>query len=118
MSWDPFQRDVLAELGIELYVLAGADDARAAMEEPAPEALPARPQAAARMESPSRAESRPAARAPIDTRAVLLRQLLRAAGGESREQAVLALAEPLSGLRGNPAAKRALWPLLRRLRRP
>lgn len=76
MSWDPFQRAALAELGIEVYVSAyvEADDA-------------------------------------------LRRHLLKAVGGDSREQAMRALAEPLSGLRGNAAAKRALWPLLRRLRR-
>lgn len=118
MSWDPFQREALAELGIELYVLGGNGEDRVLAEEPAPAAAASRTQAGTRMESPLRAGARPASQAPMDTRAVLLRQLLRAAGGEAREQAVLALAEPLSGLRGNPAAKRALWPLLRRLRRP
>ncbi|WP_430759621.1 hypothetical protein [Solilutibacter silvestris] len=94
MSWDPFQREALAELGIELYALGGGNVVATA-EASAPDA--------------------PRARA--ETGDVLLRNLLKAAGGETREQAVLALAEPLSGLRGNAAAKRALWPLLRRLRR-
>ena len=95
MSWDGFQREVLAELGIEVYVLGDA------------EAVAVAPEASAPVASRARAETGDA----------LLRHLLKAAGGETREQAVLALAEPLSGLRGNAAAKRALWPLLRRLRR-
>ncbi|MBW8823981.1 MAG: hypothetical protein JF567_07120 [Xanthomonadales bacterium] len=86
MNWDAFQREALAELGIEVYALGGGDIAAAP-------------------------------RAPVETGDALLRHLLKAAGGDAREQKVLALAEPLSGLRGNAAAKRALWPLLRRLRR-
>ena len=76
MSWDAFQREALAELGIEVYAYAHAE-----------------------------------------TDDALRRHLLMAAGGDAREQAMRTLAEPLSGLRGNAAAKRALWPLLRRLRR-
>lgn len=94
MSWDAFQREALAELGIEIYALGGTDAVVA----------PAANEAAAK---PARADAGDA----------LLRHLLKAAGGDAREQAVLALAEPLSGLRGNAAAKRALWPLVRRLRR-
>ncbi|MBS0214238.1 MAG: hypothetical protein JSR63_00760 [Proteobacteria bacterium] len=96
MNWDAFQREALVELGIELYALGGGDDV-----------VVASPVASAPAVSRTRAE----------TGDVLLRHLLKAAGGEAHEQDVLALAEPLSGLRGNPAAKRALWPLLRRLRR-
>ncbi len=96
MNWDAFQREALAELGIELYTLGVGD---------APVAAPA-------------ANEGVAPRARAESGDVLLRHLLKAAGGGDREQAVLALAEPLSGLRGNAAAKRALWPLLRRLRRP
>lgn len=94
MSWDAFQREALAELGIEVYAL-GSGDAVAAPMAGAP-VVP-----------------RPGA----GTGDALLRHLLKAAGGDMREPDVLALAEPLSGLRGNAAAKRALWPLLRRLRR-
>ena len=96
MSWDAFQRDALAELGIELYALGGGDVAAVVSPEAGVLVAP---------------------RARAETGDVLLRHLLKAAGGETREQAVLALAEPLAGLRGNAAAKRALWPLLRRLRR-
>ncbi|MGH8082432.1 MAG: hypothetical protein ACREP7_17780 [Lysobacter sp.] len=46
----------------------------------------------------------------------LLRNLVRAARREAGDTAVLALFD-LPSLRGNPAAKRALWPRLRALRR-
>jgi hypothetical protein len=75
--WDPFQREVLAELGHVPYVIA----------------LPEHP---------------------------LVDALLRAAGRtrESADAAVLVRAWPApASLRGNAAAKRALWPSLRRLRR-
>ncbi|PNS09243.1 hypothetical protein [Lysobacter silvestris] len=92
MSWDAFQREALAELGIEVYALGGTSAA--------PELIDA-----------------PVANSSAQTADVLLRHLLKAAGGDAREQDVLALAQPLSGLRGNAAAKRALWPLLRGMRR-
>ena len=75
--WDPFQREVLAELGHAAYVMA----------------LPGDP---------------------------MLDALLRAAGRNraSADAAALARAWPApASLRGNPAAKRALWPQLRGLRR-
>lgn len=79
MSWDPFQRAVLAELGHPLYLAtAGGAHVDAAM--------------LARV-------ARAAARAP--------EELLQ------YPQIVAALA----GLQGDAAAKRALWPRLRALRR-
>ena len=77
-AWDPFQREVLAELGHPVQVMA----------------LPEDP---------------------------MLDALLRAAGRSRRsgDAARLARAWPApASLRGNAAAKRALWPALRRLRRP
>lgn len=47
--------------------------------------------------------------------------LLRAAGRDRASADAAALLRglpPASALRGDPAAKRALWPMLRRLRRP
>ena len=76
--WDRLQRDVLAELGLPVQVLA----------------LPEGP---------------------------LVDALLRAAGRErgSADAAALLRDWPSpDALRGDPAAKRALWPRLRRLRRP
>ncbi len=75
--WDPFQREVLAELGHAAYVMA----------------LPEDP---------------------------MLDALLQAAGRSraSADAAMLARAWPdPASLRGNAAAKRALWPQLRGLRR-
>ena len=75
--WDPFQREVLAELGHPAYVIA----------------LPEDP---------------------------MLDALLRAAARsrESGDAARLVREWPApSALRGDAAAKRALWPALRRLRR-
>jgi hypothetical protein len=75
--WDPFQREVLAELGLVPHALALPED-------PMVDAL-------------LRAAGRD--RAAADAAAVLR-----------------GLPDPAS-LRGDPAAKRALWPRLRRLRR-
>ena len=85
MNWDPFQREVLAELGHVLYVplQAAAPDVRAG-----------------------------------NADAGMLARLARAAGvdaGDLRAHAdILAMA---TALRGDAAAKRALWPRLRALRR-
>lgn len=81
MNWDPFQREVLAELGHQLY-------------RPAP---------------PTLAAADPA----------MLARLARAAGMETDELHAQADFAALSlRLRGDAAAKRALWPRLRALRRP
>ena len=76
--WDPFQREVLAELGLVPHVLA----------------LPEDP---------------------------LVDALLRAAGRDRQAPDAAALLRdcpPPATLRADPAAKRALWPRLRRLRGP
>ena len=90
MSWDPFQREVLAELGHVLYRPANLVAA-----------LPAHPgpDAAAR------------------TDLAMLTRLARAAGVAS-EALPPSLQEPaaLARLRDDGAAKRALWPSLRALR--
>lgn len=90
MNWDPFQRAALAELGLALYRLPGS-------------LSPAPMQAAA-------------AGAADD--AGMLTRLARAAG--VAPEALLAHAEiaaTAARLRGDAAAKRALWPRLRALRR-
>ena len=84
MSWDAFQREVLAELGHVLYV-------------------------------PLRAGSPAAVMAEADIG--MLARLARAAGVDA--EALHAHAEIVaaaSRLRGDAAAKRALWPRLRALR--
>lgn len=81
MSWDPFQREVLAELGHILY-------------RPAPAIGPAQVDEAALMR---------VARAAALTPARLLQHA--------------DIVAAIAGLHGNAAAKRALWPRLRALRR-
>jgi hypothetical protein len=88
VSWDPWQREVLHALGHTVFRLAPAKSpaARAQKSAPAEDAL--------------------------------LRALLRAAARDMEADDAVALlhAWPLASLRGNPAAKRALWPRLRALR--
>jgi hypothetical protein len=90
-AWSASQRERLAAMGLDLYVRAG--------ERRRPGAVPAHDTTAG------------------DDR--LVRALLRAAGVAPGEPAgdVHAALPPLDALRGNPAAKRALWPRLRALRR-
>ena len=88
MNFDPWEREVLAELGHAVYRLAppGSSVAHAQNSAPGENAL--------------------------------LRALMRAAARdmEAGDAAALLHAWPLASLRGNPAAKRALWPHLRALR--
>ncbi len=93
MSWNPQQQAMLAAMGYTLYRQAGA-----AAEAPLPRASDTAP-------------SHPSPRASSDR---LLQALARAAGGH--DLAALAL-PPIDQLRASGAAKRALWPTLRALRR-
>ncbi len=88
MSWDPFQREVLAELGLVAYQASS---------------------------QASTASDRPAG-AP-DPR--MLARVARAAGlaPEALQASAPAIAAACAALAGDAAAKRALWPRLRRLRR-
>ena len=86
--WDAFQREMLSALGHEVVVLAAAMDA-------AP------------------VEAAPAAQFDATGMPPLQQALVRAVGGDPTRLAGLA---PLEQLR-TPAAKRALWPRLRALRR-
>ncbi|QIL21490.1 hypothetical protein [Thermomonas sp. HDW16] len=82
MSWDGFQREVLAELGHVLYRPMHAQAAR------------------------------------VDVDAGMLARLARAVGMDADElHAHADIAAQTMTLRGNAAAKRALWPRLRALRR-
>ena len=105
MSWDPFQRAVLAELGHDAYRVAAASSGGA-------------PVAVAGHAAPAAAG--PGAGMGSDARdAALLAKLAQAA--RLSPQALLAqqagIADLLPRLRSDPAAKRALWPRLRALRR-
>lgn len=92
MSWDARQRGLLSAMGYRVLRQAGA--------------VVAPPEAVVVAETPSAAA--------VATDDPLLRALRRAAGG--RDPSSLPL-PPLDRLRGDAAAKRALWPLLRALRR-
>lgn len=91
MSWDPFQRDVLAELGHVVYRQAGVEIA-------------------------AEVDAISVDMALLD--AQMLARVARAAG--LTVDALQARGQDMQGiarLRGDPAAKRALWPRLRALRR-
>ncbi|MEO5628705.1 MAG: hypothetical protein ABIQ62_02905 [Thermomonas sp.] len=91
MSWDPFQREVLAELGHVLYRQAG-------------------------VEIVADVDVAGVDGALLDER--MLARLATAAGmSVDGLQARLQDLQAITGLRGDAAAKRALWPRLRALRR-
>ncbi len=98
-SWSPQQREWLQALGHEVLVLAGA-------EAPSP----------ATSVLASTTPDHPAPTRPAAGDGPLLRALRRAAGRRDLDQLVW-LPDPES-LRGDAAAKRALWPRLRHLRKP
>ena len=90
MNFDPWQREVLEALGHTVYRLAPMESSAAAQ-----------------------------AQKPASVEDALLRALLRAAAHDVEADDAGALARtwpPTAQLRGNPAAKRALWPRLRALR--
>lgn len=119
--WDAQQREWLQAMGYSVLSLAGDESAAPVAE------APVRNERSDGVRTPSgergdsvRGESarRPAAapeRRVADTGDALLRNLLRAARREPGDADVQALFDP-AGLRA-PAAKRALWPRLRALRR-
>ncbi|MEO5961874.1 MAG: hypothetical protein ABIO75_06935 [Thermomonas sp.] len=90
MNWDPFQREVLAELGLVVYRQAGAavmNDAEAVHD-------------SMTRDSP------------------MLIRVARAAGMSPETlQACIGDMQMIASLHGNASAKRALWPRLRALRR-
>lgn len=90
MSWDAFQREVLAELGHVLYRADGRNQAGA-------------PDAAGPV-------------LPSTGDPPMLARVARAAG-VAPEALPSAVREAAGALRGDPDAKRALWPALRTLRR-
>ncbi len=94
MSWDPFQQDVLAELGHVLYRQAGA----------------ASPDQAVQVAPPSAAVE--------GIGDPMLARVARAAGMSIEQMRdCVSDMQVIASLRGNPAAKRALWPRLRAWRK-
>lgn len=121
--WSSQQHEWLAALGHTLYV-QGAAEAPAAVAVEA--AKPAQPAAPARRRPEPETMAAPARVVAAPTRAAsrlpdkLHFALIRASGCNPNAEdaaAIIARWPPSSELRGNPAAKRALWPQLRALRR-
>lgn len=126
--WSAQQQQWLKALGHTLYVQG------AALIERVEEAAPRHDPAPAANAAPARRRSEPAEAVPQPARVVepparrgasrlpdkLHFALIRASGcnpGDPESARAIALWPPSSELRGNPAAKRALWPRLRALRR-
>jgi hypothetical protein len=103
MPWSEEQREWLRALGHDVLMPAPADGQAFAPEPIAPHASAVE----------SRGRAAPAAGAPTP----LLRALARAAGRGPDDAEFLQVLPDLATLRGNPAARRALWPRLRSLRR-
>jgi DNA polymerase III psi subunit len=103
VAWDPLQREILDAMGLSAHRLVAI----------LPSAMPSAPIDAAPLPVPTES----AAQTPDHP---LARALLRAAGRDpaAAEAAVLLRGWPTAQtLRGDPRAKRALWPQLRALRR-
>ena len=96
MNWDPFQREVLAELGHVVYRQAGTALVNQA------EAL--------HVDAPVGSD--------VSLDSPMLAHVARAAG-MTTEDLLAGLGEMhvIASLRGNAAAKRALWPRLRAMRK-
>ncbi|KPN08981.1 alanine acetyltransferase [Xanthomonas arboricola] len=131
--WSDLQVSYLQALGHTVYLDRDSVDAAAAPDETIERAPPTPPPAAppgVRRSAPVAPADAPQAVATASSTAPQRRNrvgmpdrlqmaLLRASGcnpGDPNTQALMA-SWPLAELRGNPAAKRALWPQLRALRR-
>jgi hypothetical protein len=111
--WSVQQREWLQAMGHTVLALAGTETAAV----PAPALAQESERADDARAAPARADSgRAAPSREAGGDPPLLRNLLRAARRQAGDAAVLALFDA-QALRGNPAAKRALWPQLRGLRR-
>ncbi|MFY2763647.1 hypothetical protein [Arenimonas sp. MALMAid1274] len=113
MSWSPQQQAMLGAMGYTLYRTAGPGAAFVAG--PAPEATDvAAAEHRAAGAATSVAAPRTAGPGVAGAHDRLMQALVRAAGGRDPGQLPL---PPLDQLRSDAAAKRALWPALRALRR-
>lgn len=118
MSWSPLQREILDAMGLAPMQLLASVPSGAVTGVAADAAAPAF-MGSTGVAQPGRSPQAPAraadaAPAGLD---VMTRALLRAAGAPQARDAVLALCPMPQALRGDPRAKRALWPRLRALRR-
>ena len=115
--WSAEQTQWLQAMGHQVWTLPAADaspaQATTTIQEAAAPLNPAPPERT----GPPRQGAAPRAPAPA-AQDRLMQAILRAANRAAGDVAVSALLPDSSTLRGNAAAKRALWPQLRRLRRP
>ena len=116
--WSAEQTQWLQAMGHQVWTLPAADappaQATTTIQEAAALLKPAPPERTGR---PRQGSAPPRASAPA-AQGRLMQAILRAANRAAGDLAVSALLSDPSTLRGNAAAKRALWPQLRRLRRP
>jgi len=122
--WTAQQREWLQAMGHTVWSVASADSLAAEHSpQSADEPLASGPRGAMREAAALLAReersARPSAARPTPARASgadrLMQALVRAAGGVD-EARVIEIAGDVAALRGNAAAKRALWPRLRALR--
>jgi hypothetical protein len=126
--WTAQQQQWLQAMGHQVWTLGGAQSVEAAADtvaaiEHAPAQAPrdrslrdqSLREAAALLKGEGASQARNAARAPAPDR--LMAAVFRAAGRNGGDDAVAVLVPDIAALRGNAAAKRALWPNLRALRR-
>ncbi len=107
LPWNGEQREWLQALGHDVLMLVPAgSDVRAEAERSSGKDTPVKPRPA----------TSPAAK-PSSSASPLLRALARAAGRSEDDAEFLKTVPDVSVLRGNPAARRALWPRLRALRK-
>ena len=117
MPWTEQQREWLQALGHDVLMFAPGSAAVHANSTPSTQAIRANSKPDSIAGSPGLRDqatvsiSRPVADSP------LLRALARAAGRQPQEAEFLQVLPELTALRGNPAARRQLWPLLRALRK-
>jgi hypothetical protein len=105
LPWTSEQREWLQALGHDVLMLVPAgSDVRAEADSGSGALAKARPAAS------------PAAK-PASSASPLLRALARAAGRSEDDAEFLKTIPDVSALRGNPVARRALWPRLRALRK-
>jgi len=111
--WSPQQREWLQALGHEVLVLAGTP-VPAELAPLAADTCRADPARGSR--ASTQLPSSPARESESESGSVILRAVLRAAGRRDIGDLAMWLPDP-DVLRGDAAAKRALWPRLRALRR-
>ncbi len=102
--WTAQQREWLRALGHDVFVPVASAAAGARVEE-------------ARATPAAAAPATPATRGRAPAAGALLRALARAAAREETDEELRRVLPDLATLHGNPAARRALWPQLRALRK-